>query len=115
VSPGIGIRPRKVLLAACGTRGDVQPFLALAVALRRHGHTPLLAAPPSYAWEAAAYGVDFAAIDDGPTRILDEPETRRTIDRGLSGVRGKIAAARTVARLKVPSRSRDGRLSGTRE
>ncbi|MEU6800723.1 glycosyltransferase [Streptomyces neyagawaensis] len=106
VSPGVGIRPRRVLLAACGTRGDVQPFLALAVALRRHGHTPLLAAPQAYASEAAAYGVDFAAIDDGPTRILDEPETRRSIDRGLSGVRGKIVAARTVARLKqlmIPS------------
>ncbi|WP_216590441.1 glycosyltransferase [Streptomyces brasiliscabiei] len=99
-SLGISARPRKVLLAACGTRGDVQPFLALAVALRRHGHHPLLAAPSSYASDAAAYGVDFAAIDDGPTRILDETTTRGTIDKGLTGVRGKIAAARTVARLK---------------
>ncbi|MEE1834682.1 glycosyltransferase [Streptomyces sp. SP17KL33] len=99
-SLGVGARPRKVLLAACGTRGDVQPFLALAVALRRHGHQPLLAAPSAYAPEAAAYGVDFAAIDDGPTRILDETATRRIIDGGLMGVRGKIAAARTVARLK---------------
>ncbi|MEV6379104.1 glycosyltransferase [Streptomyces sp. NPDC051773] len=99
-SLGVGARPRKVLLAACGTRGDVQPFLALAVALRRHGHRPLLAAPSAYTSEAAAYGVDFAAIDDGPTRILDETATRRIIDEGLLGMRGKIAAARTVARLK---------------
>ncbi|MFF6782561.1 nucleotide disphospho-sugar-binding domain-containing protein [Streptomyces sp. NPDC012510] len=97
---GVGARPRKVLLAACGTRGDVQPFLALAVALRRHGHHPLLAAPSSYASDAAAFGVEFAAIDDGPTRILDETASRRLIDRGLMGVRGKLAAARTVARLK---------------
>ncbi|WP_215457788.1 glycosyltransferase [Streptomyces sp. ATCC 21386] len=99
-SLAVGTRPRKVLLAACGTRGDVQPFLALAVALRRHGQQPLLAAPSAYAAEAAAYGVDFAAIDDGPTRILDETTTRRIIDGGLMGVRGKIAAARTVARLR---------------
>lgn len=99
-SLGGGARPRKVLLAACGTRGDVQPFLALAVALRRHGHHPLLAAPSSYASDAAAYGVDFAAIDDGPTRILEDTATRRIIDKGLMGVRGKIAAARAVARLK---------------
>ncbi|WP_200302386.1 glycosyltransferase [Streptomyces adelaidensis] len=99
-SLGVGARPRKVLLAACGTRGDVQPFLALAVALRRHGHQPLLAAPPSYASEASAYDVDFAAIDDGPNRILNETATRRFIDNGLMGVRGKIAAARTVARVK---------------
>ncbi|WP_327729789.1 glycosyltransferase [Streptomyces sp. NBC_00487] len=99
-SLGVGARSRKVLLAACGTRGDVQPFLALAVALRRHGHQPLLAAPSSYASDATAYGVDFAAIDDGPTRILAETATRRIIDKGLMGVQGKIAAARTVARLK---------------
>ncbi|MGJ5801959.1 glycosyltransferase [Streptomyces europaeiscabiei] len=99
-SLGVGARSRKVLLAACGTRGDVQPFLALAVALRRHGHHPLLAAPSSYAADAAAHGVDFAAIDDGPTRILDETATRRIIDNGLMGVRGKVTAARTVARLK---------------
>ncbi|WP_079062460.1 glycosyltransferase [Streptomyces scabiei] len=99
-SLGSGARPRKVLLAACGTRGDVQPFLALAVALRRHGHHPLLAAPFAYASDAAAYGVEFAAIDDGPTRILDEPATRGIVDDGLTGVRGGIAAARTVARLK---------------
>lgn len=100
VGPGVGTRPRKVLLAACGTRGDVQPFLALAVALRRHGHTPLLAAPSSYAPEAAAYGVDFAAIDDGPTRVLDDAAMRRIIDHGLSGAREKIAAAKAVSRLK---------------
>lgn len=99
-SLGVGASPRKVLLAACGTRGDVQPFLALAVALRRHGHHPLLAAPSSYASDAAAFGVDFAAIDDGPTRILDDAATRRIIDNGLLGVRGKLAAARAVARLK---------------
>ncbi|QFQ97055.1 glycosyltransferase family 1 protein [Streptomyces phaeolivaceus] len=99
-SLGISAHPRKILLAACGTRGDVQPFLALAVALRRHGHHPLLAAPSSYASDASVYGVDFAAIDDGPTRILGETATRRVIDNGLMGVRGKIDAARTVARLK---------------
>ncbi|MCC9704344.1 glycosyltransferase [Streptomyces sp. MNU76] len=70
------------------------------MALRRHGQQPLLAAPSSYAPEAAAYGVDFAAIDDGPARILDETATRSIIDGGLMGVRGKIAAARTVARLR---------------
>ncbi|MFF4830305.1 glycosyltransferase [Streptomyces sp. NPDC001315] len=96
----VGTRPRKVLLAACGTRGDVQPFLALAVALRRHGHRPLLAAPPSYAPDAAAYDVEFAAIDDGPARILHETATRRIIDNGLMGVRGKLSAAKAVARMK---------------
>ena len=35
----------KILLAPHGTRGDVQPLLALAVALRAHGHAASFLAP----------------------------------------------------------------------
>lgn len=34
-----------ILLLTYGSRGDVQPFLALAVGLRNAGHTVILAAP----------------------------------------------------------------------
>lgn len=49
----------RVLLASFGTRGDVQPLLALAVALKRAGHEVLLAAPPNLASEAAAFEIAF--------------------------------------------------------
>ena len=42
---------KKVVLATYGTRGDIQPLLALALSLGRHGHDVLLAAPPEQvAW-----------------------------------------------------------------
>jgi len=50
------------LLIAMGSRGDVQPFLGLAVRLLREGHTVRLAAPPDFAELVAAYGVDFAPM-----------------------------------------------------
>jgi UDP:flavonoid glycosyltransferase YjiC (YdhE family) len=51
----------RVLLTVSGTRGDVQPLLALARALDRAGHRAVLAAPPNFETEALALGVDFRA------------------------------------------------------
>ncbi|MBW2441795.1 MAG: glycosyltransferase [Deltaproteobacteria bacterium] len=36
----------KIVLATCGTRGDIQPLMALARALTRRSHTAVIAAPP---------------------------------------------------------------------
>jgi UDP:flavonoid glycosyltransferase YjiC (YdhE family) len=59
----------KILLAPHGTRGDVQPMLALAVALRARGHEPSFVAPSNFcAWirahgfPAESDGVDVAAM-----------------------------------------------------
>src|SRR3712207_4741513 len=52
----------RILVVACGTRGDFQPMLALAMALRRAGHEVLLAATPTFASEASVLGVPFAPV-----------------------------------------------------
>jgi vancomycin aglycone glucosyltransferase len=44
----------RVLLAAVGTRGDVQPALALALELRKLGHAVRLCISPNFVeWQAA--------------------------------------------------------------
>lgn len=90
----------RALLVTHGTRGDVQPLLALAVALRRAGHGVLLAAPCSAAAMAAEHGVEFAGLDEGPNRLLEDPVVRRAADGGYRGLRGKVAAVRTARRIK---------------
>ncbi|MCP3140918.1 glycosyltransferase [Pyxidicoccus xibeiensis] len=52
----------RAVLTNFGTLGDVQPFLALAVELKRHGHHPVLAAAPSYRAMAESHGIDFAPV-----------------------------------------------------
>lgn len=43
----------RVLVSSVGTRGDVQPALALAIELHALGHTPRLCVPPNFiAWSA---------------------------------------------------------------
>ncbi len=55
-------RSLRVVLASVGTRGDVQPMVALARALAARGHVPLLLAPPNFAEWAASLGLAFQPI-----------------------------------------------------
>ncbi len=52
----------RVLLTAAGTRGDVQPLLALGHTLLRRGHQVRVAAAPCFARDAAAVGLQFVPM-----------------------------------------------------
>ncbi|MDT0300954.1 glycosyltransferase [Streptomonospora wellingtoniae] len=94
----------RVLIVNHGTRGDVQPFAALARALRAAGHEPLLAAAESSAALAADHGLAFAPLDDGPVRMLDDTElVADTAESGRRGGRLREAGAmvRIVRRAKA--------------
>src|SRR5262249_40154134 len=52
----------RVLLSTVGSRGDVQPLLALALELRRQGHECRLGAPPDFRGLIEGYGLRFVAL-----------------------------------------------------
>lgn len=54
--------PMRVVLATVGSRGDIQPMLALAQALAARGHAPLVAAPPNFASWVQGLGLDFVPL-----------------------------------------------------
>lgn len=69
----------RALLSAVGTRGDVQPIVALALAVRALGHDVRLAVPPNFvAWahgfglEAAPVGVEMRAPAKGAAPLTEE-------------------------------------------
>ena len=53
----------RALLLTVGSRGDVQPFVALALRLRAAGHDAVLAAPAAFSDLAGAYDVPFVPLD----------------------------------------------------
>jgi len=59
----------RITLLSYGSRGDVQPFLALAVGLKKAGHTVTLAAPHRFADFVAQYGILFAPLAGDPEEI----------------------------------------------
>ncbi|WP_026928810.1 glycosyltransferase [Glycomyces tenuis] len=62
----------RALIITTGSRGDIQPFIALARGLIRAGHEPLLAAPRRFAPLAHPHGVPFAALDDSVLELQGE-------------------------------------------
>ncbi|SEL01808.1 glycosyltransferase [Nonomuraea pusilla] len=76
------------LLITVGSRGDVQPYLALALGLRAAGHRPVLAAPRRFEPLATGHGVEFVPLSDELLRAQDAAKGQ--------GVRAAVAGARAV-------------------
>ncbi len=78
-----------------GTRGDVQPFVALARGLTAAGHDAVLAAPHRFDEFVRSRGVDFAGIDDGPMRLMDG-DGAVAEDVATGGLSKKLALAKKM-------------------
>lgn len=55
---------RRPLLITIGTRGDIQPLVPLALAMRRAGWSPLFASQPHHCTLVLEHGLEFASIFD---------------------------------------------------
>jgi sterol 3beta-glucosyltransferase len=52
----------KIIIPTIGTRGDVQPYIALSLGLQKAGHDVTLASHPCMRGLVESYGVDFAPM-----------------------------------------------------
>lgn len=53
---------KRIAIAAIGTMGDVQPFVALALALKKRGHAVVLSATNDFEGFVTSHGVEFATL-----------------------------------------------------
>lgn len=61
----------RITLVALGSRGDVQPFIALAVGIQKTGrHQVLLAAPNNFEAQAREYNLNFLPLGVDTQKIL---------------------------------------------
>ncbi|MEG6507497.1 glycosyltransferase [Methyloligella sp. 2.7D] len=74
----------KVLLYTFGTRGDVQPFVALGVALKQRGHEVTLCTGKGYDWLIEAYGLTPATVSIDYRAIIKTPVAIEAF-RSISG------------------------------
>lgn len=85
-----------VALLTYGSRGDVQPFVALGVGLRARGDTVVLAAPARFAPLAAAHSLNFAPLP-GDIDHLSRGLAERARSSPLAQVRLIAAHALDIA------------------
>jgi len=60
----------KILISTLGSRGDTQPFLALAAGLQQVGHRVTLTAPHSFAKWIQSYGVEAHPVRFNPQEVM---------------------------------------------
>jgi vancomycin aglycone glucosyltransferase len=70
----------KVLLSSIGSRGDVQPILALALELRALGHIPVLCVAPDFKAWVESFGIGCVPVG---------PELRKLANPGAQSKRKK--------------------------
>jgi UDP:flavonoid glycosyltransferase YjiC (YdhE family) len=73
----------KIVLVTVGSRGDVQPMLALSLALQKEGHEVLLAGPPEKAQWAKEYGCAFHPVGNNLTAFIDSMSRVHTLGAAL--------------------------------
>ncbi|MEV0584558.1 glycosyltransferase [Nonomuraea sp. NPDC050310] len=78
----------RALLVTMGSRGDVQPYLALARGLLAAGHEPVVAGPRRFEPLATPHGIAYAPLPDEMLDLQDKVKG--------NGARATITAARSV-------------------
>ena len=63
---------KRITIATVGTRGDVQPYLALGRSLQAAGHRVQVATDPSFGEFVTMTGLDFAPVTADPRQALQE-------------------------------------------
>lgn len=72
----------RIAIETLGSRGDVQPYIALALGLMGRGHEAQIAAPIQFDALVRERGVAFAALPGEFLALLDTPEGKAAIAGG---------------------------------
>lgn len=69
----IEFKPQQSLRITCltiGSRGDVQPYIALCKGLKAEGHRPRIATHSEFREWVEKHGIEFAEVDGDPAELM---------------------------------------------
>jgi len=90
----------KIALLTLGTRGDVQPFIALGKVLKARGHDVLVGAPDNFQSWIEGHGLVYRSIGVDMHALLQSPEGREVLGGSV------FAMARMWSKTIVPMTQR---------
>lgn len=74
---------KRIAIATIGTQGDVQPYLALAVALQNKGYSVVLGAPNDFGDLIASYGIEFHSLGSHIQSFLTQTRFENAMSQSL--------------------------------
>ena len=84
-----------------GTRGDVQPYIALALGLIDKGHHVVIAAPTNFRDFVEGFGIPFHPLYGNAEELMNSPGGKRVLQSGNVIRLMKISLGLFV-KLKLP-------------
>jgi len=88
----------KLLLISIGTRGDMEPFLAIGELLREKGHRVICAFPEQFKDLVRDTNLEFASLGSKYVDVLDSEDGRAAMGGGGSGLGKWLANIRLAGR-----------------
>jgi sterol 3beta-glucosyltransferase len=85
----------KVTLIALGSRGDVQPYVALGTGLRHAGHTVRVASHDTFRGLVTDAGLAFAPMRGDVQEVVNSPEMRAALASGNMIAINRVSARAT--------------------
>ncbi|NDJ35221.1 MAG: glycosyltransferase family 1 protein, partial [Chloroflexi bacterium] len=76
----------RVRLLSVGSRGDIQPFVALGVGLQARGHDVRVVAPENFAGFVQEHGLDFGAITVDYQAMAESDEVKAVMTNPLKAI-----------------------------
>jgi sterol 3beta-glucosyltransferase len=92
-----------IALLAVGSRGDVQPFVALALGLQQAGFAPLIISAKNEEAFVQSFGVPFHALNVDVQKIMEDQEVQAMAkgDSPLSFAKSHLQASKTLQTTMV--------------
>ena len=72
----------RIAIIASGSRGDVEPYIALGKGLQQAGHVVRLVAHENFGALVKAHGVEFWPIEGNAQDVAQSPEMRELLEKG---------------------------------
>ncbi|SFJ98815.1 sterol 3beta-glucosyltransferase [Pseudovibrio ascidiaceicola] len=91
------LQPAKILILTYGSRGDVEPFIALACGLTARGHTVTISSAEKYGDWVKSFGLTFEPLSNDTIDLMTTPDGIAALE-GASGFLKRIAAGARLAK-----------------
>jgi sterol 3beta-glucosyltransferase len=62
--------PMNITCLTIGSRGDVQPYIALCLGLKKEGHKTKIATHSEFKGWVESYGIEFASVEGDPAELM---------------------------------------------
>ncbi len=85
----------RILILTVGTRGDIQPYVAIGHGLQQQGHQVMICAPEAFRAFIGAYDLAFSPMPNAILKLLDSQMGRDIVENSA----GILGAARTAFKL----------------